>query len=63
MRYMLEGFTSFSLTTVMVITGPLLLLGALIYGVSVAGRRRRSQRAGVDQATREVYREKNSDSY
>lgn len=57
MQYMFEGFPSFSLATLMVIIGPLLLLGALIYGVSVAGRRRRSQRAAADRATREDYRD------
>ena len=58
MPYMLETLTSTSLVTIMSFVGPLILLVGIIYGVVVAGRRRRSQIPAADAATREVYRDR-----
>jgi hypothetical protein len=52
---MLDTVLSMSFLTLMEIIGPAVLLAALIYGVSVAGHRRRSKRQAADQATREGY--------
>ena len=60
MPYMLETLTSVSLLTIMAIVGPILLLGGLVYGAVVAGRRRRSQIPAADAATRETYRDNSS---
>ena len=57
MPYMLETLSSTSLVTIMSIVGPLILLVGIIYGVVVAGRRRRSQTPAADAATREAYRD------
>ena len=58
---MLETEHSVTLLTIMEIAGPIILAGGLIYGIFVASRRRRDQKARGDAATRQLYQQKDNE--
>ena len=58
---MLETEHSLTLLTIMEIVGPIILAGALLYGIWVASRRRTAQKSVGDAATRRLYQQKDNE--
>lgn len=54
---MLDTLTNVSLTTLMVVIGPVLLAIAIGYGLFALRHRSRSMKEHSDQATRRLYRD------
>ena len=58
---MLDTLEAMSLLTIIEIVGPIILGGALVYGILMSRRRSRASQAQTDAATRRVYREAESE--
>jgi len=54
---MLDTIQAMSLLTIMEVLGPVLLGGALIYGILMSRRRSQSAKAETDAATHNLYRQ------